>query len=64
MFAPAIPEVMQEFGSTRDDLASFVVLVYDLGYAFGPLVIAPMTELYGGYKRSSCSGQNLVQMRS
>jgi len=47
MFAPAVPEVMQEFSSTNVDLASFVVSVYILGYAFGPLVIAPMSELYG-----------------
>ena len=47
MFAPAVPEVMQEFNSTNVDLASFVVSVYILGYAFGPLVIAPMSELYG-----------------
>ena len=47
MFAPAVPEVMQEFNSTNVDLASFVVSIYILGYAFGPLVIAPMSELYG-----------------
>jgi hypothetical protein len=47
MFAPAAPEVMQEFRSTNVDLASFVVSVYILGYAFGPLFIAPMSELYG-----------------
>jgi multidrug resistance protein len=47
MFAPGIPLVMSEFQSTNDDLASFVVSVYLLGYAFGPLVIAPLSELYG-----------------
>src|SRR5271170_1457822 len=47
MFAPAVPETMLEFKSTNVDLASFVVSVYILGYAFGPLIIAPMSELYG-----------------
>lgn len=47
MFAPGIPLVMSEFQSTNEDLASFVVSVYLLGYAFGPLVIAPLSELYG-----------------
>lgn len=47
MFAPGIPEVMTEFKSTNVELASFVVSIYILGYAFGPLVIAPMSELYG-----------------
>ncbi|KAI4209543.1 MAG: hypothetical protein LQ351_007534 [Letrouitia transgressa] len=47
MFAPGVPEVMTEFKSTNIELASFVVSIYILGYAFGPLVIAPMSELYG-----------------
>ncbi len=47
MFAPGIPLVMSEFQSINEDLASFVVSVYLLGYAFGPLLIAPLSELYG-----------------
>lgn len=47
MFAPGIPLVMAEFKSTNDSLASFAVSVYLLGYAFGPLVIAPLSEFYG-----------------
>ena len=47
MFAPSIPELMREFHSTNVQLASFVVSVYVLGYAFGPLIIAPLSELYG-----------------
>ena len=50
IFAPGIPEVMQDFGSNNINLASFVVSVYVLGYAFGPLIIAPMSELYGRLK--------------
>lgn len=47
MFAPGVPEVMSEFDSTNIELASFVVSIYVLGYAFGPLIIAPLSELYG-----------------
>ena len=47
MFAPGVPEVMSEFHSTNKELASFVVSVYILGYAFGPLLVAPLSELYG-----------------
>ncbi|KAH7095194.1 major facilitator superfamily domain-containing protein [Paraphoma chrysanthemicola] len=47
MFAPGVPEVMQEFGSTNDLLGGFMVSVYVLGFAFGPLLIAPMSEMYG-----------------
>ena len=37
MFAPGVPLVMQDFNSTNEPLASFVVSVYVLGFAFGPL---------------------------
>ncbi|KAI1910027.1 hypothetical protein LOZ53_000189 [Ophidiomyces ophidiicola] len=47
MFAPGVAEVMKEFKSRSPELASFVVSVYLLGYAFGPLIIAPMSEMYG-----------------
>ncbi|OCL02037.1 multidrug resistance protein [Glonium stellatum] len=46
-FAPAVPQVMQEFHSTNSELAPLVVSVYVLGFAFGPLVIAPLSEMYG-----------------
>lgn len=31
MFAPGVPQMMEEFGSTNVDLASFVVTIYILG---------------------------------
>lgn len=46
-FAPGVPQVMREFGTTSQSLTTFVVSVYVLGFAFGPLVIAPMSELHG-----------------
>ncbi|EME39510.1 hypothetical protein DOTSEDRAFT_139366 [Dothistroma septosporum NZE10] len=47
MFAPGVPDVMREFHSSSSLLAAFVVSIYVLGFAVGPLVIAPMSELYG-----------------
>lgn len=38
---------MAEFHSTNPEIAIFMVSVYGLGFAFGPLVIAPMSEMYG-----------------
>lgn len=47
MFAPGILKLMQEFHSTNTELASFVISVYILGFAVGPLVVAPLSESYG-----------------
>lgn len=40
---------MKDFGTTSNTLAEFVVSVYILGFAIGPLVISPLSELYGRY---------------
>jgi MFS family permease len=45
--APATARIMSEFHSTDDLLAGFVTSVQLLGYVCGPLVIAPLSELYG-----------------
>ncbi|KAK3496428.1 major facilitator superfamily domain-containing protein [Neurospora crassa] len=47
IFAPGVPSVMKEFLNSSPELASFVVSVYILGFAAGPLVIAPLSEIYG-----------------
>lgn len=47
MFAPGVPKVMAEFHTTSNLLATFVVSVFVLGFAFGPLLIAPLSEMYG-----------------
>lgn len=47
MFAPGVPQLMAEFHSDNVLLADFVVSVYVLGFAIGPLVLAPTSELYG-----------------
>ncbi|KAJ3535707.1 hypothetical protein NM208_g7025 [Fusarium decemcellulare] len=47
MMAPAIDEIMKEMDTKNRDLGSFSVSIYLLGYAFGPLIIGPCSELYG-----------------
>ncbi|KAF5002152.1 hypothetical protein FDECE_10714 [Fusarium decemcellulare] len=47
MFAPGVAQIMLEFDSHSPLLATFVVSIYFLGYAFGPLLFAPMSEIYG-----------------
>jgi MFS family permease len=38
---------MATFHSTNETLGAFVTSVYLLGYCFGPLVIGPLSEIYG-----------------
>lgn len=47
IFAPGVPALMRDLNSDSSSLASFVVSVYVLGFAFGPLLIAPLSEIYG-----------------
>ena len=47
MVAPGVPLILKEFHSTNETIGAFVVSIYILGYATGPLVIAPLSELYG-----------------
>lgn len=47
MFAPGIPSIMVEFRSTSSITATFILSIYILGFAFGPLLAAPMSEVYG-----------------
>jgi MFS family permease len=47
MFAPSIPELMEEVRNSSTLLAGFVVSVYVLGFAVGPFILAPASELLG-----------------
>lgn len=47
MFAPGVPDVLREFHETSDTLAALVVSVFLLGFAVGPLLISPLSEIYG-----------------
>lgn len=47
MFAPGIPQVLRDFKTDSNTAATFVVSIFVLGFAFGPLIIAPLSEMYG-----------------
>ncbi|KAL4882671.1 major facilitator superfamily domain-containing protein [Aspergillus karnatakaensis] len=47
MVAPGTSQLKAEFHFTSDILGAFVVSVYLLGYAIGPLILAPLSELHG-----------------
>ena len=47
ILATGIPQIMAEFHSTNDQLGSLTVSIYLLGFAAGPLLIAPLSEMYG-----------------
>lgn len=47
ILATGIPQILSEFHSTNTELGSLVVSIYLLGFAAGPLLIAPLSELYG-----------------
>ncbi|KAI3325568.1 MFS general substrate transporter [Xylariaceae sp. AK1471] len=47
IFAPGVPQVLEEFHSDSLIIASLVVSVYVLGFAAGPVIVAPLSEIYG-----------------
>lgn len=47
MFAPGVASIMSEFKNDSSIVTTFVVSIYFLGFAFGPLVVAPMSEVFG-----------------
>ncbi|KAI1269967.1 major facilitator superfamily domain-containing protein [Xylariaceae sp. FL1019] len=47
MLAPAVPLVMKDFNTDSPTFATLVVSIFVLGFAFGPLLLAPLSELYG-----------------
>ncbi|KAI1809076.1 MFS general substrate transporter [Poronia punctata] len=47
IFAPGVPLVLSEFRSSSLEIATFVVSVYLVGFAFGPILVAPLSEIYG-----------------
>ncbi|KIV95065.1 hypothetical protein PV10_02764 [Exophiala mesophila] len=61
MVAPGVPLIMREFQSTDSTIASFIVSIYVLGYALGPLFLAPLSEVYGrAYVYYACNSQFVI----
>jgi len=47
MFAPGAEELAKDFGITNSTVEAMTVSLYVLGFAFGPLIFAPLSEIYG-----------------
>lgn len=47
MMAPAVQLIMDDYHTTSTAFATFSVSVFVLGFASGPLLWAPLSELYG-----------------
>lgn len=47
MVAPALTTISQEFGITSEVESQLVLSVFVLGFAIGPLVLGPLSEIYG-----------------
>ncbi|KAK2882506.1 hypothetical protein FQN49_000272 [Arthroderma sp. PD_2] len=43
----AAVDIMVYFNATSETLLAFATTIYLLGYAFGPIMIAPLSEMYG-----------------
>lgn len=47
MFAPGAEQLAAEFHITNETVIVMAVSLYVLGFALGPLLLAPLSELYG-----------------
>jgi len=47
IIAPATSKIAADFGSTNASVAEISYSVFVLGYAFGPLSLSPLSEIYG-----------------
>lgn len=47
IFAPGVPQVLEEFHNNDPALASLIVSIYVMGAAIGPLCLTPFTEMSG-----------------
>lgn len=47
MFAPGLSAMQKDFHSHNSTLATFAMTIYVLGFGVGPLIFAPLSEVYG-----------------
>ncbi|KAJ5721401.1 Major facilitator superfamily domain general substrate transporter [Penicillium malachiteum] len=47
MFSPAVVYMGEQFGETNEIILALSVSIYLIGYTFGPLFLAPLSEIYG-----------------
>ncbi|KAF5874111.1 putative mfs multidrug transporter protein [Botrytis fragariae] len=58
MFAPGVTFADKEFHNSSLILSSFTVSIFVLGYVVGPLILAPLSEMYG--RRYVLTGGNII----
>ncbi|KAJ6171825.1 hypothetical protein N7470_000892 [Penicillium chermesinum] len=56
MFAPAVGFMAKDFNETNETILSLSVSIFLIGYTIGPLLLAPLSEIYG--RRIVLSGAN------
>ncbi|KAF9073047.1 multidrug resistance protein 4 [Rhodocollybia butyracea] len=47
MMAPGLPDLAIKYGVTSDTLISLMLSVFLITFALGPLILAPLSEIYG-----------------
>lgn len=47
MFAPGVSQVLRDFHRSDPSLGSLMISVHIVGFVAGPLVLAPLSEIYG-----------------
>jgi len=55
MFAPAVSFMDDDFHNTSVVLSSLTVSIFVLGYVIGPLILAPLSEIYGRRPVLTCA---------
>lgn len=50
MYAPNITDAEEDLGNENDTLATLSLTIYVLGFGLGPLLFAPLSEVYGRAK--------------
>lgn len=47
MVTPALPAIADDFGIPEGFMRQLIMTIFLLGYAQGPFVLAPLSEIYG-----------------
>ena len=58
--APALPNIQEHFNITNPTTLNMTLSIFLLAYALGPLVLGPLSEVYGRQWVSSFQGQEVA----
>lgn len=47
MMAPALPDIAEHLNITNPTLISLTLSIFLVTFAIGPLILAPLSEIYG-----------------